>query len=247
MLRNERPTADEHVELYLSTTKDLAIIGYRALIVDWESKHHLSPERLSFLNQSIAQHQPGEKNVYLVGDKGQRYANLLSVIFLEKLSSTIPVSSLVKISDGTHLKQRTRAGGWSYVSKLPEWVGSEVMVVREAVDQELELGLRECAATSDSSRRERLSKAKRVPERIQVLSVGYRRNPDVIIEVLRRSNGICELCGNNAPFLRASDGTPYLEIHHKKTLASGGEDVPENALALCPNCHRKEHYGISEF
>jgi len=27
-------------------------------------------------------------------------------------------------------------------------------------------------------------------------------------------------------------------------LSEGGEDTLENAIALCPNCHRKMHYGI---
>ncbi len=233
-LRRERPTIDEPVELYLSTTVDLGNIRYRGLIVDWESKGQISSERLAVLNSHISKFQPGEEEIYLVGDKGQRFANLLSIAALEELSLPLPVGCLVKTSDGSPMKKRSRAGGWSYVHQLPEWLGTEATVIQEAVEKELEDGLRNSAASSDSARRERLSKAKRIPERIQVLSVGYRRNPDVIIEVLKRANGVCELCHGDAPFLRASDGTPYLEVHHIETLARGGEDVAENALALCP-------------
>lgn len=71
----------------------------------------------------------------------------------------------------------------------------------------------------------------------------YQRNPDVIAEVLIRSKGICEKCGKDAPFKRASDGTPYLEVHHIKRLADGGKDTVENAIAVCPNCHREFHFG----
>ena len=71
----------------------------------------------------------------------------------------------------------------------------------------------------------------------------YRRNPDVVAEVLLRAKGICESCDQKAPFDRKKDGTPFLEVHHKKQLAKGGEDTVENALALCPNCHREKHYG----
>ena len=39
------------------------------------------------------------------------------------------------------------------------------------------------------------------------------------------------------------DGRAYLEVHHVKRLAEGGEDGPENTLALCPSCHREAHYG----
>lgn len=70
----------------------------------------------------------------------------------------------------------------------------------------------------------------------------FQRNPDVVAEVLFRANGHCEHCGNPAPFTRRTNGSPYLEVHHTKSLVEGGEDTVENATALCPNCHRKSHY-----
>jgi 5-methylcytosine-specific restriction protein A len=32
-------------------------------------------------------------------------------------------------------------------------------------------------------------------------------------------------------------------VHHRVRLADGGDDTTDNAVALCPNCHRKAHYG----
>ncbi len=52
--------------------------------------------------------------------------------------------------------------------------------------------------------------------------------------------GQCQLCNEPAPFSRPS-GEPYLEVHHVVWLARGGEDSVANAVALCPNCHRKMH------
>jgi predicted HNH restriction endonuclease len=69
------------------------------------------------------------------------------------------------------------------------------------------------------------------------------RNPDVIAVVLQRANGKCELCGSGAPLSKASDGTPYLEVHPWINLSEGGEDAIENAGALCPNCHKQAHLG----
>ena len=54
-----------------------------------------------------------------------------------------------------------------------------------------------------------------------------------------RANGVCDLCGQPAPFL--SKGKPYLECHHVTFLADGGPDAIYNTVALCPNCHRKMH------
>lgn len=55
-----------------------------------------------------------------------------------------------------------------------------------------------------------------------------------------RSNGICELCENPAPF-RDKFNRPFLETHHIIFLSQGGQDSVENVAALCPNCHRKIH------
>ena len=95
---------------------------------------------------------------------------------------------------------------------------------------------------STEARMKRLARAEVVPKRVKLITFSFVRNPDVVAEVLVRANGVCHTCGNKAPFIRRSDSTPYLEVHHKRPLAQGGKDTIENAIALCPNCHRKAHY-----
>lgn len=68
------------------------------------------------------------------------------------------------------------------------------------------------------------------------------RDPAVKAWVLQNSEGICESCQSRAPF-EVDDGRFYLEVHHIKQLALNGSDRIENAVALCPNCHREIHYG----
>jgi 5-methylcytosine-specific restriction protein A len=70
------------------------------------------------------------------------------------------------------------------------------------------------------------------------------RDPNVIAWVLERANGTCEVCNKAAPFQR-SNGDPFLEVHHVRTLAEGGPDTVDNALAACPNCHRELHHGTN--
>lgn len=67
------------------------------------------------------------------------------------------------------------------------------------------------------------------------------RDPSVKAWVLINANGVCECCGVIAPF-ETSSGIQYLEVHHVKKLADFGPDTPENAIAVCPNCHRALHY-----
>jgi len=69
----------------------------------------------------------------------------------------------------------------------------------------------------------------------------YVRDPAVKAWVLKTAEGICEGCDRPAPFV-GNDGLPYLEVHHVMPLASHGSDTPTNAVALCPNCHRRCHY-----
>ena len=96
---------------------------------------------------------------------------------------------------------------------------------------------------SASKRQKRLKKAAKKPERIKTTVWSYQRNPDVVAEVLLRAQGRCESCHHDAPFLRKKDQTPYLEVHHRQPLSEGGDDTVENAIALCPNCHRYQHFG----
>lgn len=114
---------------------------------------------------------------------------------------------------------------------------------REEEEDRFQKEVKEAGADNDEIRRKRLESANPIPHTKQVLTTVFDRNPDVVAEVLKRANGICEECKMSAPFLKKSDNSPYLEVHHVKTLASGGTDTVKNAMAICPNCHRKSHYG----
>lgn len=81
------------------------------------------------------------------------------------------------------------------------------------------------------------------PEARQVQTKQFQRSPGVVANVRARANGHCDLCQAPAPF-RRQDGTPYLEVHHITPLAEGGLDHEDNAVALCPNCHRRCHYSV---
>lgn len=58
--------------------------------------------------------------------------------------------------------------------------------------------------------------------------------------VKERAAGVCQLCNKPAPFITRA-GEAYLECHHVEWIARGGDDEVYNAVALCPNCHRRMH------
>lgn len=68
----------------------------------------------------------------------------------------------------------------------------------------------------------------------------YYRDPYLKQMVKRIAEGKCQYCGKSAPFVDKL-GEPYLEAHHVKRLADGGNDTIDNVVAICPNCHRKIH------
>jgi 5-methylcytosine-specific restriction protein A len=71
----------------------------------------------------------------------------------------------------------------------------------------------------------------------------FARDPKVKAYVLKRANGICELCKEKGPF-QDKNGNWFLEVHHLISIVLGGEDTIMNTAAICPNCHRELHYGI---
>jgi 5-methylcytosine-specific restriction protein A len=79
------------------------------------------------------------------------------------------------------------------------------------------------------------------PAAVFVTSTRFERDPAVKAWVLNTSKGLCEGCGVPAPFT-GQDGLPFLEVHHVMPLANHGSDTITNAVALCPNCHRRCHY-----
>ena len=82
----------------------------------------------------------------------------------------------------------------------------------------------------------------RAPQRAAGPDSDFIRCPMVTAWILRWCNGMCGHCGDAAPFTRPN-GQPYLEVHHVLPLCEDGPDTIDNAIALCPNCHRRAHHG----
>ena len=78
------------------------------------------------------------------------------------------------------------------------------------------------------------------PKLEYVTTTRYARRAEVIAWVLVEAGDICEVCYLPAPF-KDKYGDPFLEVHHVRPLAEGGPDECDNAVAACPNCHRRMH------
>lgn len=166
---------------------------------------------------------------------------------------SIPILTFVRPSDSTPF---TYQGTFAYAGHHAEPDGSrwfelalcdsqptEVVAELGFLENELTGRVAAALASSRTDRLARLEAAPKRPPRVIVRATAFIRNADVIVEVLERAQGHCEECKEPAPFISRAKNEPYLEVHHKVRLADGGDDTVENAVALCPNCHRKLHFG----
>jgi 5-methylcytosine-specific restriction protein A len=170
-----------------------------------------------------------------------------------KENPDLPVVAFTRDSESAPFIFR---GIFKYFDILEENEGRKAFMLRRASEvsnvtvmsfaraqEKLEKGVQKAKERSRSERLKRLAVAPKRPISYFVRTTAFLRNPDVIAEVLYRAKGICESCVKPAPFLRSSNEEPYLEVHHRLPLSQGGEDTVENAIALCPNCHRERHFG----
>ncbi|MDT0466130.1 HNH endonuclease signature motif containing protein [Streptomyces gibsoniae] len=108
------------------------------------------------------------------------------------------------------------------------------------------------SAETDEDAYKRLVKAaeanarQRVQSKKPSLVDRFIRDPSARAAVIRRSGGSCESpqCAGH-PKERTTAGEPILQVDHVQDLAKGGDDLPSNMIALCPNCHALKTYGTN--
>ena len=182
-------------------------------------------------------------------------------VFKRSLSAAALAYVLPEIerTRGERTADNAVAATWLHVAYYEGFARSRLGKLRATIDQfqaargqHSSAMIEECRFMADvaqsvrdgtAARRMRLKTANPIPDQVEVKTKVYVRNTDVVAEVLDRASGYCEGCLSAAPFNRKSDGTPYLEVHHRVQLSEGGTDTVENAIALCPNCHRSAHHG----
>jgi len=79
----------------------------------------------------------------------------------------------------------------------------------------------------------------------------YPRNKSRAKLALSRVNYQCEIDNNHSTFISKSSKENYVEAHHLIPFQVQDDidwnlDVTHNIVSLCPNCHRKIHFGLFE-
>jgi 5-methylcytosine-specific restriction protein A len=144
--------------------------------------------------------------------------------------------------------------GRSWVPGLPPMhnVGTNVIATIEQLIHEVEGQPQLPVAVLQSEVHKLLKKGgvprprgRHSPKSKRGMATYYPRDAAVVAWVLQEASGLCECCDSSAPFTKPN-GDPYLEVHHLRRLADGGTDTVENAVAICPNCHRELHHGQNQ-
>lgn len=79
-------------------------------------------------------------------------------------------------------------------------------------------------------------------------TTGYERKKDVALSKMKQASYRCEADGTHMTFISPVTGNNFVEPHHLIPMKAQADfkhslDVKENIVVLCPNCHRKIHYG----
>ena len=115
-----------------------------------------------------------------------------------------------------------------------------VAIPEELINRRREYKEKQAKQLDDNELQQRIQFSRPEAASRKVSTTAYEHNPYVAEYARRRANGRCQLCHQPAPFDN-HDGDPFLEVHYIVWLSRGGEDTIDNAVALCPNCHRKMH------
>lgn len=162
-------------------------------------------------------------------------------VFIEKQYTFI---GQVKLADSPFIEEQSDMGGTIRkvcIFPIKTCANGEIPFIdKNVIDINIKAKERQVKKCSDEALLRLAKKGAHKPGVRNVVSKQYERNLAVVEYAKRYANGVCQLCGGNAPFC-GKDGEPFLETHHIIWLSKGGSDTIENTVALCPNCHRKMH------
>lgn len=88
-------------------------------------------------------------------------------------------------------------------------------------------------------------------KKIKINSKHYLRDPQVAAYAKQQANYACEFDIRHETFISEISNKQYIEAHHLIPMKYQEQfeyplDIPENIVALCPNCHRAIHHGIKQ-
>lgn len=134
-----------------------------------------------------------------------------------------------------------------YINDFEEIVNGYVLDDKYFISDENQLNfqIQECIPEENI----KIEPKKRLSPRISERGKIWPRDPGISKKAIIEANFLCEYDSSHKSFTSESSKRQYMEAHHLIPLNFQDEfenslDVIGNIVSLCPNCHRKIHYGI---
>jgi 5-methylcytosine-specific restriction enzyme A len=204
------------------------------------------------MNSSSAAGYIQKVGVLLRGERYTRTFNFEAAqFFLQKIQVDLPISFLANALKSMRehiayyeIKSKTGFKNPKLLALIQSYEARLAQNPTPMIELQIELDKQTAIALKlDPDELKRRAEAvEGTPTTVSVTTTVFIRNPTIRANALLQAKGVCGGCGKFAPFNR-TDGSPFLEVHHKIPLAEGGKDEAINTVALCPNCHREAHFG----
>ena len=233
--------------LYL---RELILNGRNYVYYKFNGEDRFLPSRyVGYKNISVVKHSEAKHSEENVLD-GKETDKVLSSILGKKESSykfkNLLDAFILKMYGNKYSSNEHKHSFWTTNISLNSSSINEDDELNRACLKELESDSDETSIKNEQIRLLYSStKTKKQTKYIYYKGKRYSRNSAIRkLALLRADDGKCEACRHEAPFID-KNGEPFLEVHHIIPLSLNGEDELDNVAALCPNCHRKMHYGCS--
>ena len=226
-LRDQRPTPQQPVRLYISTTDNLNTVSYVADIIDWKDKKEINEREWLELDRRIRERQPNEEGMNTGGRQGSGppSANLLAIRNLNKLARPFSITELILEDAGRPPGERTTSGGHRYVllhdSDLDIVTPEDIANAQADIDEDSEFAI---GSIGD----ERSRKAGCIVQRRGQSS--FRRR------LLRVYDGVCAITG--------CDAADALEACHIRPYMGASSNDIRNGVLLRSDVHTLFDMGL---
>ena len=192
-------------------------------------------------------------NIAIIPDDLVKVSNSIGCVIKKNFDKWLPLleESNIRFIDyaikNTKIMPQMRGahsvGSIDYLSLLVKKELPNPSFVFNAIQENENIVLRKIKNIPESELKKLASLQTDAPHKAYTKATIFIRSPYVVELAKRLAKGICQDCDQPAPFVSKITNEPYLEVHHICPLSEGGKDIIENVIALCPNCHRKRHYG----
>src|SRR5690625_3059205 len=225
---------------------------YKAFNIQFELELNRFEDFLKTETTSPNSGKPSSYKRYLI-----RFLVHLSEIFdetvneLESTRTIEQIERLIKLPDFTKFNQETNRFYSATFSAFKRYVKSVVnLKLEEQVDEDINKELQQKLIYIEENKLVKKPMKRKNKQDIK----GTHTYPRSEIEMMKtkvNSNWECEISTSHKTFINEQLNKPFVEGHHLIPMSAQDQfentiDFADNIVTLCPNCHRKIHYGLQE-